>query len=179
MTQYTCILTSKGQDKQAAAQVSGAVIKITQLAIGDGAGNEITPDPLRTTLVNEVRREQITRLFKSADKQITVEQYVPFDVGGWWVREVGLIDADGDLVAVANMPPAFKPAPGNGAARAMIVRVVLTVGSDGTFVGYLMDPSKVLATVAGLDAAIAATDAKIAALNAQITQLTPLLFAAL
>lgn len=154
MTQYRCILTNKGLAKQAAAIASQTPLKITHMALGDGGGVEITPDPAQTALAGEQYRNQINRLFNPNISQVTVELIVPLAVGGWWVRELGVYDVDGDLIAVASVPPAFKPAPSNGAARALTVRASFAVSSATAFSGFIIDPGVGLVTVESLKAEI-------------------------
>ncbi|WP_177327841.1 phage tail protein, partial [Pseudomonas tussilaginis] len=126
---------------------------ITQMAVGDGspAGLESPalpmPDASWTSLLNEWRRAPLNQL-KVDDKDnsiIVAEQVIPAEIGGRWIREVGLYDADGDLVAVANCAPTYKPLLNQGSGRTQVVRMNLVVSSSSN-VQLKIDPSVVLAT---------------------------------
>lgn len=147
MSTYFAILTAVGEAKRANAELLGSVVKITHMAIGDGNGVTPVPNRLQTALVNEIRRAPINTLDENpADpSQIVVEQVIPENVGGWWIREFGLFDADGDLVAIANAPPTYKPNLAEGSGRTQLIRMVLIWGSSAT-VQLKIDPAVVLAT---------------------------------
>lgn len=154
---YYAILTTIGASKLANAAALGTTLKITQMAVGDGNGNVPTPDASRTSLVREVRRAPLNRL--SIDPanaaQIIAEQVIPESVGGWWIREIGLYDDAGSLVAIANCAPSYKPQLAEGSGRTQTVRMILIVNNTGT-VELKIDPSVVLATREYVDSAITA-----------------------
>lgn len=146
-SQFYAILTNVGAAKQANADALGIAWKITQLAVGDANGTDPTPSATQTRLINEWRRAPLNQL-KVDDKDpsiIVAEQVIPADVGGKWIREIGLYDADGDLVAVANCAPTYKPLLSQGSGRTQIVRMSLVVSSAAN-VQLKIDPSVVLAT---------------------------------
>ena len=153
---YYALLTTVGAGKLANATALGTTLKITQLAVGDGGGSVPTPDASRTALVNEVRRAPLNQL--SVDPanaaQIIAEQVIPEDVGGWWIREMGLYDEAGALIAYANCAPSYKPQLAEGSGRTQTVRMVLIVSNTGA-VELKIDPSVVLATRAYVDTSIA------------------------
>lgn len=144
---YYALLTTIGAGKLANATALGTTLKITQLALGDGGGNVPTPDASRTQLVNEVRRAPLNRLSidPANSAQIIAEQVIPEDVGGWWIREMGLYDEAGVLIAYANCAPSYKPQLAEGSGRTQTVRIVLIV-SNAASVELKIDPSVVLAT---------------------------------
>ncbi|WP_447745126.1 phage tail protein [Pseudomonas nicosulfuronedens] len=144
---YYALLTTIGAGKLANATALGTTLKITQLAVGDGGGNVPTPDASRTQLVNEVRRAPLNRLSVDTanSAQIIAEQVIPEDVGGWWIRELGLYDETGALIAYANCAPSYKPQLAEGSGRTQTVRIVLIV-SNAASVELKIDPSVVLAT---------------------------------
>ncbi|WP_177327840.1 phage tail protein, partial [Pseudomonas tussilaginis] len=126
---------------------------ITQMAVGDGNPGGLEspalpmPDASWTSLLNEWRRAPLNQL-KVDDKDnsiIVAEQVIPAEIGGRWIREVGLYDADGDLVAVANCAPTYKPLLNQGSGRTQVVRMNLVVSSSSN-VQLKIDPSVVLAT---------------------------------
>lgn len=161
-TQFMAILTAVGEAKLANAQALGIPWNITQLGVGDANGAEPTPDRLQTELINEQRLAPLNQLIVSpANASIIVaEQVIPEDVGGWWIREIGLYDEAGDLVAVANCPPTFKPLLAQGSGRTQVVRLNLLVSSTQS-ITLKIDPSVVLATRAYCDGKVAEELAKL------------------
>lgn len=151
-SQFFAILTAVGEAKQANADALGIAWQITQLGVGDANGTEPIPDREQTALINERRRAPLNQL--SVDPQnaaiIIAEQVIPAEVGGWWIREIGLYDADNDLVAIANCAPSFKPLLSQGSGRTQVVRMNLIVSSSAN-VQLKIDPSVVLATRAYVD----------------------------
>lgn len=152
---YYAILTAVGAAKLANAAALGTTLQITQMAVGDGGGNVPVPDANRTTLVNEVRRAPLNQLKidPSNSAQIIAEQVIPESVGGWWIREMGLLDNTGALIAIANCAPSYKPQLAEGSGRTQTVRMVLIVNNTGS-VELKIDPSVVLATREYCDNAI-------------------------
>lgn len=148
MTQkYYAIVTNLGAAKIANAAALGTKLNITQMAVGDGSGTLPTPNASQTKLVNELRRAAINSL--SVDEvntsQIIAEQIIPETEGGFWIREMGLFDADGTLIAVCNTPETYKPALQEGSGRTQTVRMILIVNSTDA-ITLKIDPSVVLAT---------------------------------
>lgn len=124
-------LTLAGRAKIAAALADGTFVTLAQMALGDGAGLIVAPDEQQVALVREVWRGTLNSVAvdPSAPGQIIAEAIVPSDVGGWVVREVGLFDADGLLVAIGSFAENYKPVATEGATREMIVQVYLAVAS--------------------------------------------------
>ena len=147
MSTYFCILTAIGEAKLANATALGQTLEFSQMALGDGGGSMPIPSQSREALVNEVRRAPLNAVAIDEDNPnwIVCEQIVPAEVGGWTIRELGIIDADGDLVAVGNFPETYKPILAEGSGRTQTVRMVLQV-SNSASVTLKIDPSVVLAT---------------------------------
>lgn len=146
-TQFYAILTNIGAAKQANADALGIPWKITQLGVGDANGAEPTPNATQKTLINEWRRAPLNQL-KVDDNDpsiIVAEQVIPADIGGKWIREIGLYDEAGDLVAVANCAPTYKPLLSQGSGRTQVLRMSLVV-SNAASVQLKIDPSVVLTT---------------------------------
>ncbi|OLY76454.1 phage tail protein [Pseudomonas sp. ATCC PTA-122608] len=156
-SQFFAILTAVGEAKQANANALGVPWKLTHLGVGDASGTDPVPSRLQTKLINERRRAPLNQLkIDPANPSVLVaEQVIPADVGGWWVREIGLYDSDGDLVAVANCAPSFKPLLAQGSGRTQIVRMNFIVSSI-TNVVLKIDPAIVLATREYVDLSIEA-----------------------
>ncbi|MGU5696690.1 phage tail protein [Aeromonas allosaccharophila] len=147
MSNFGAILTNAGAAKLANAIALGVPLKLTQMAVGDGNGQPVTPDPAMTAIPGEKRRAAINTLFPDplAASQLVAEQIIPEDVGGWWIRCVGLYDDSNTLIAIANAPDTYKPLLTSGAGRTQIIRMVLIV-SDTSAVEIKIDPAVVLAT---------------------------------
>lgn len=151
MADYYAIPTHIGEAKLANALALGAPLQITHLAVGDGVGSGAQgtplPDPAQTALVSERRRAPLNTLTTDPENAniLIAEQVIPEDVGGWWIREMGLFDADGDLVAICNTPPTYKPQLASGSGRTQVVRMQLIV-TDTAAVTLRVDPAVVLAT---------------------------------
>nr|WP_250909616.1 phage tail protein [Escherichia coli] len=140
-------MTNIGAAKLAKATALGTKVEITQLAVGDGNGVLPTPNPAQTALVHELRRAPLNMLTvdPANASQIIAEQVIPEDVGGWWIREIGLFDKDGDMVAIANCAETYKPQLQEGSGRVQVIRVILIVSSTEA-VTLKIDPAVVLAT---------------------------------
>lgn len=146
-TKFYALLTNQGAAKLANAAALGTKIQITEMAVGDGGGTLPTPDASQTRLVNEKRRAALNSLSVDAvnSSQIIAEQVIPENEGGFWIREIGLFDADGDMVAVANCAETYKPQLQEGSGRTQTIRMILIVNSTAA-VTLKIDPSVVLAT---------------------------------
>ena len=144
---FFTILTTIGQAKIANAVALGQQIELTEMALGDGNGNATTPVQTQTGLVREVYRAQLNQLSVDATNPnyVIAELVVPSEEGGWTVREVGLYDVDGNLIAVGNFPDTYKPVLAEGASRDLVVRIIIEV-SNASVVQLKIDPSIVLAS---------------------------------
>ncbi|EKQ0583518.1 phage tail protein [Escherichia coli] len=146
-TKFYTLLTDIGAAKLASAAALGVPLKITHMAVGDGGGALPTPDAKQTALVNEKRRAALNMLYidPQNSSQIIVEQVIPENEGGWWIREVGLFDESGALIAVGNCPESYKPQLAEGSGRTQTVRMVLITSSTDN-ITLKIDPAVVLAT---------------------------------
>lgn len=144
---FYALLTSQGAARLANAAALGTKVNITHMAVGDGGGSVPVPDPAQTALIGEQRRALINSLNidKDNSSQIVVEQVIPEDEGGFWIREIGLFDSEGILLAVANCPDTYKPKLQEGSGRTQTVRMIIIVSST-TAITLKIDPSVVLAT---------------------------------
>ncbi|EEJ9247733.1 hypothetical protein S968_17095 [Salmonella enterica subsp. enterica serovar Muenchen] len=143
---YT-LLTEIGAAKLASAAALGVPLKITYMAVGDGGGVLPTPSAQQTALVAEKRRAALNMLYidPQNSSQIIAEQVIPETEGGWWIREVGLFDETGALIAVGNCPESYKPQLTEGSGRTQTVRMVLITSSTDN-ITLKIDPAVVLAT---------------------------------
>ena len=146
-SQFFAILTAIGEAKHANAIAMGLDWMFTEMGLGDANGTDPIPDRLQTQLINEWRRAPINQIRVDAANPNTVitEQIIPPEVGGEWIREIGLYDVDGDLVAVANCAPSYKPLLAQGTGKTQVVRMNFIVSSSANIV-LKIDPAVVLAT---------------------------------
>lgn len=165
---YFALLTKLGENLLAQATALGTKLELTHMAVGDGGGSLPTPDTNQTKLIAEKRRAAINTLFidDKNKNQIIAEQIIPEQDGGWWIREIGLFDKAGNLIAVANCPETYKPQLAEGSGRTQSIRMVLIV-SHTESVTLKIDPSVVLATREYVNTEITVLDKKIDALSAQ------------
>ncbi len=174
---YFAILTNYGAAQLANAVALGTQMNISAMAVGDGGGTLPVPDPAQTKLVRENRRAAVNQV--SVDEKnpnfIIAEQVIPENEGGWWIREIGLFDDTGGLIAVGNAPETYKPNLQEGSGRTQVIQMVLMVSSTQA-ITLKVDPSVVLATreyvTKSIDAAIQVSEAKSAKIYATKTELS-------
>ena len=150
---FKTIITDTGTKKLAqAAAPDGKPVRLTHMAVGDGGGTLPTPDSKQTRLVHEVWRHTVNRVILDATHQnrIIAELVIPPETGGFWIREIGVFDEHGDLIAVGNTAESYKPAVAEGSGRAQTFRTILTVSSTAT-VALTVDNTMVMATVDYVD----------------------------
>lgn len=147
MSKYKAIITTAGAAKIAAASAGGTQLKITRMAVGDGNGTLPTPNPAQTKLINEKYRATLNGLTidKAIKNHIVAELIVPASVGGFWLREMGLYDDFGTLIAVANMAESYKPKLEEGSGRTQTLRMILIVSSAAA-ISVIAGGDTVLAT---------------------------------
>ncbi|EFH0949903.1 TPA: tail fiber protein [Escherichia coli] len=146
---FKTVITDTGAKKLAqAAAPDGKPVRLTHMAVGDGGGTLPTPDSKQTRLVHEVWRHTVNRVILDATHQnrIIAELVIPPETGGFWIREIGVFDEHGDLIAVGNTAESYKPAVAEGSGRAQTFRTILTVSSTAT-VALTVDNTMVMATV--------------------------------
>ncbi|EHD1370933.1 phage tail protein, partial [Salmonella enterica subsp. enterica serovar Johannesburg] len=144
---YYAILTNQGAARLANATMLGSKLNLTQMAVGDANGVLPTPDPAQTKLINQKRIAPLNLLSVDPNNQsqIIAEQIIPENEGGFWIREIGLYDDEGVLIAVANCPETYKPQLQEGSGRTQTVRMILVV-TNTEAITLKIDPSVVLAT---------------------------------
>lgn len=144
---YFAILTNQGAARLANAAALGTRLNLTQMAVGDANGALPTPDPAQTKLINQKRIAPLNLLTvdPANTSQIIAEQIIPENEGGFWIREIGLYDDGGILIAVANCPETYKPQLQEGSGRTQTIRMILIVSSTSA-ITLKIDPSVVLAT---------------------------------
>ncbi|WP_052145629.1 phage tail protein [Xenorhabdus nematophila] len=126
-TKYFALLTDSGTDKLEKAALSGTKLEITHMVVGDGGGSLPTPASSQSGLINERHRAEIDALaiVPGNPNQIIAEQIIPEGEGNWWVREIGLLDKDGTLIAVGNCVDLYK-----AESKEQTVRMSVTVNDS-------------------------------------------------
>lgn len=149
MSEFYSVVTNIGRAKIAAAIAASETLGLKAIAVGDGNGNPITPDVTMTALVREVYRGDLNelRVDPNNPNYMIAEIVIPTLAGGWTVREVGLFDTSGNLIAVANYPESYKPVVSEGSGRDMVIRLIIKV-EDGESAALVLniDPAVVLAS---------------------------------
>ncbi|HCB5261781.1 TPA: tail fiber protein [Salmonella enterica subsp. enterica serovar Oranienburg] len=147
-TKFKTVITTAGAAKLAAATMPGGKkINLNVMAVGDGGGKLPEPDAGQTQLVNEVWRHTLNKISQDNrySNYIVAELVIPPEVGGFWMRELGLYDDEGTLIAVANMAESYKPELAEGSGRAQTCRMVIIVSSVES-VALSIDSTMVMAT---------------------------------
>ncbi|EDY8450587.1 tail fiber protein [Salmonella enterica] len=147
-TKFKTVITTAGAVKLAAATMPGGKkINLNVMAVGDGGGKLPDPEVGQTQLVNEVWRHTLNKISQDNrySNYIVAELVIPPEVGGFWMRELGLYDDEGTLIAVANMAESYKPELAEGSGRAQTCRMVIIVSSVES-VALSIDSTMVMAT---------------------------------
>ncbi|MCL1701635.1 phage tail protein [Lysinibacillus sp. Bpr_S20] len=147
MSQYYTLLTPIGLAKVANAQVTQSTVAITQIAVGDGNGSSYAPSGKETTLKNEKWRGVVTSVSvdNSNPNWVVVDAILPGNIGGFTLREVGLFDSDGDLIAIGNYPDTYKPVVGDGSIMDLTIRTIIEV-NNASSVTLKIDPNVIIAS---------------------------------
>ncbi|MHA3059496.1 phage tail-collar fiber domain-containing protein [Acinetobacter sp. ANC 4636] len=144
---YQCIHTHKGLQLLAQAEAQGTQLRLTHIAVGDGQGYAVSPDPAQNQLVRESFRTTINRVFQDPENanKFTVEMIIPVSAGGFVMREVGVFDSNGNLILVGNLPDTYKPVANDGAFNDTVIRIPFMVSNAST-IQLQVDPNVVIAT---------------------------------
>lgn len=130
--QYFTVLTNYGTQAFAKALATNQPLRLSSFAVGDGNGQAVTPTADRTALVKETHRANVSAvsLDPRNNKQIIIELTIPEDVGGFYIREMGVFDSANKLVAYANAPESFKPTLESGSGKVQVLRMILKVSNS-------------------------------------------------
>jgi phage-related tail fiber protein len=164
MSNFYTLLTAIGAAEHINAQAGGVLVPYTHLALGDGNGAATVPTESMSTLKREVHRVPVSSITVDTNNPnwLVIEAVVPTTVGGWTVREIGLVGGTGagnKLLAVGNFPDTYKPLLEEGSGRDLVVRMIVQVG-NASVVQLTVDPSVALATNQSIANAVAAHEAK-------------------
>ncbi|EPA8390027.1 TPA: phage tail protein [Escherichia coli] len=157
MTQkYKTIITTEGRRKLAEAlKPGGKKVTLAKMQVGDGNGQEVEPSEEQQQLVKKVWEGNISSITQDAENEsfVTAELVIPADQGGFWVREIGLFDDEGAMIAVGNVAEGYKPRLEEGSGREQVFRMVILL-SNISALNIKLDQSVVMVTKAALDQAI-------------------------
>ena len=147
MAQYTAVFTTYGTQLLAKAIANNKPITVTHFAVGDGNGNAVTVNASQERLVNEKYRATISAvsLDPRNNKQVVFELTIPENIGGFYIREMGVFDAQNKLIAYANCPESFKPTLASGSGKVQVMRMILLVASSNA-VTLTVDDSVIFVT---------------------------------
>ncbi|HBG2461026.1 TPA: phage tail protein [Clostridioides difficile] len=188
--QFYTILTNIGKAKIANAGMLGKSVVLEKIQAGDGGGNYYNPTEDQTALKNKVWEGNINSFDKDENNPnwIIATACVPGSIGGFTVREMGLIDNEGDMIAVCKSPETYKPKVGNGAMKDLYLKFIIEV-SNVEKVTLVVDPTaifltkkdeeKIVASISKLDTKIDTTKTELTSniettkteLNTKIDQL--------
>ncbi|EMK1707764.1 tail fiber protein [Salmonella enterica] len=151
--EFYTLLTDRGMAKIASALADKKQIHLQKMAVGDGGGQYYEPTASQTNLRHEVWRGEMNTLTVAPNNPnwLIAELVLPEDVGGWYVREVGVFDNEGELIAIGKFPESYKPLLPGGCGKQVCIRLIMEV-SNTTAVTLTVDPSIVLATRDYVDA---------------------------
>lgn len=172
MPTYFAIITTLGLQRLAEAQASGNPLVFTDLAVGDGNGSEITPLASMTELVNETARVSVNsvEIAPGAPTTVRVEGLIPAATGGFTIREAGLFNGDGELIAIASYPPIYKPVPADGVSVEEYIRILL-VYEETTAIALTVDTSVIIATRLYVDERDDVLEGEVDALDERVADL--------
>ncbi|MCE0288176.1 phage tail protein [Klebsiella pneumoniae] len=141
-------MTDYGISRFAQAALTGETVDFATMAVGDGGGDTPSPQVSQTGLVNEVYRAALNRVViaDQAAKVIRTEMIMLPQVGGFWIREAALYDGMGECLAIASLPPSYKPLLEQGSGRLQAVNLWIAVSSTSD-VQLKADPTVIIASV--------------------------------
>jgi phage-related tail fiber protein len=145
--EFITILTNSGKAKIAQVQANNLSLSLTHLAVGDSGGEYYELDESQTALVNEVYRGTINRIYQDEEypQRVVIDTVIPANVGGFYIREAGIFDIDGDLIAISKIPETYKPHQSEGSTRDLYIKLVIEVASVSA-IEIIVDPSVIMAT---------------------------------
>lgn len=172
---FTTVITTAGQAAIAAAIAGSTPLQLDAIAVGDGGGSAITPTAGMTGLVHEVYRAAVNRVYRPVDfpSHAVAELIIPSTVGGFTLRECGIFNTAGTLIAVANLPATYKPTSAEGAVKELVLRIIFDLAAQ-TNVTLTVSGAVVSATRTDIDAEAAARAAADATLTTAINGKAPL-----
>lgn len=158
--QFYTILTDIGKASVANATALGEKVDFRYMALGDGDGGYYNPSETQTGLKKEVYRREINHIQVEKIKDVDGEEkptnrikltiLIPGSVGGFTVREAGILDTEGNLIAIGKYPETYKPRIEDGSSKDLTINMVIEVANTSV-VTLKIDPTVILATKKDLD----------------------------
>lgn len=144
---YKTIHTSLGLQLLAQAEATGSKIEITHMAVGDGGGNAIIPNPAMQQLTRERFRAPVNRIYQDPENEnlFTAELIIPVETTSFVVREIAVFDRNGNMLMIGNTPEAHKPTIADGAFTDSVYRIPFVVGNSAS-IELKIDPNTITAT---------------------------------
>lgn len=155
--EFFTILTATGRSKLAHAAANGTPLTLTHMAVGSGNnGAYYNPSEAQTALKKEVWRGPLNHLDVAQDNPnwIVAELSIPDNVGGFYIREVGLFDKAGNMIAVGRFPESYKPNVADGSNKQLHVRMILEVANTSA-ITLLVDTNIAIANRQYVDSKLA------------------------
>nr|BDD43904.1 hypothetical protein 2 [bacterium] len=144
MSEFYSVITNIGIQKVNEALANGSTIDLASIAVGDSNGNYYEPDIEQTSLVNELWRGEIAEI--GVDSQLYAKALIPYDVGGFYIREIGVFDSENNLLIIGKQPETYKPVEGEGSIKELWVKVILEAINPDV-IELKIDPSIQMASV--------------------------------
>lgn len=146
--QYFTLVTNIGKAAIANASITGEKVDFAKMKVGDGGGNSYTPTESQTALKNVVWESTLEHAQADKDNPnwVVIQKFIPGDVGGFEVREVGLFDSKDQLLAISSYPTTYKPTADSGTVKELLIKVILVV-SNVANINLKVDPTVILATL--------------------------------
>ncbi len=171
MQKYYTILTDVGVEKVRNAILNNVKIEVSQIAVGDGAGDYYEPVQTMNALKNEVWRGPVHELKTQGHEKIIVNSIIPSDVGGFFVREIGLFDSENELIAIGSLPETRKTSIGEGALQDIHLSMEISISNSDVF-EITTDPTILLASKKDLEDVKEVVAESIEAINLQVSSLS-------
>lgn len=149
---YFTVVTDLGTKKMLEALDKGKKLNITEFAVGDGGGRYYIPALNASGLKNEVWRGPVNACYISEESEnlLIIESMIPSDIGGFTIREMGVFDKDGTLIAICNTPDTQKVRVADGVVHELDLSIEVALANTES-VELIVDPAVVTATKKDID----------------------------
>ncbi|MEY0576534.1 phage tail-collar fiber domain-containing protein [Providencia manganoxydans] len=148
MTPFYTTLTNYGKTALAEALAAQKPLEIPHMAVGDGGGEYYEPTENQTNLRNERWRGELNDLRTDDEQQgqVIAEAIIPMGIDGdWTVREIGLFDKSGGLIAVGKYPEVYIPPAYSGAKTQVYINIIIKIDNVAA-IQLIVDHGQVLAS---------------------------------
>ncbi|EMJ4245749.1 phage tail protein [Clostridioides difficile] len=171
--QYFTLVTDVGKAAIANASITGEKVDFAKIKVGDGGGSSYTPTESQTALKNVVWESTLEHAQADKDNPnwVVIQKFIPGDVGGFEIREVGLFDSKDQLLAISSYPTTYKPTVDSGTVKELLIKVILVV-SNVANINLKVDPTVILATlkdIQDLETKIGTVNTKIDTTKTELT----------